>query len=114
MRESEASNNKLRACISVRASGPRVVSRWIGLEYNAIVSLTLWLIGMRFFWSASNKNCCCIIFFGSGPVLKPATTANQARAVKRRGAAKRNKCTGYPAVIHGCNGKHPKTCSVSL
>ena len=28
--------------------------------------------------------------------------------------SKRNKCTGYPAVIHGCNGKHPKTCSVSL
>ena len=28
--------------------------------------------------------------------------------------SKRNNCTGYPAVIHGCNGKHPKTCSVSL
>ena len=28
--------------------------------------------------------------------------------------SKWNKCTGYPAVIHGFNGKHPKTCSVSL
>ena len=43
--ESEASNSKLRASISVRASGPRAVSRCIGLEYNAIVSLTVWLIG---------------------------------------------------------------------
>ncbi len=43
--ESEASKSKLRASISVRASGPRAVSRCIGLEYNAMVSLTVWLIG---------------------------------------------------------------------
>ena len=70
MRESEVSNNKLRASISVRASGPRAVSRSIGLEYNAIVSLTVWLIGKRLCWSASNKNRCCI-FFGSGPAVSP-------------------------------------------
>jgi hypothetical protein len=45
MRESEASSNKLRASISVRASELRAVSRCIGLEYNVMVSLTVWLIG---------------------------------------------------------------------
>ena len=44
---------------SVRTESGQSVDRTV--EYNAIVSLTLWL-----WWSASNKNCCCIFFLEAG------------------------------------------------
>jgi hypothetical protein len=45
--ESEASNNKLENQFgeSLRTESGQSVSRCIGLEYNAMVSLTVWRIG---------------------------------------------------------------------
>ena len=50
--------------------------------------------------SAERKNSCPIIFFGSGPVLKPATTANQAG--RSRARERRNGINGGdPELVEG-------------